>query len=209
MDINDHSAKKGEAMKKVLMFLSQGFDDLEAVTIIEVLGWTKVREYLTPIELQTCAFHETVVGKFGIKIKVDFNIRKQSIDLAQFDAFVLPGGFHDSGFDEVYSEDIHKIAKSIYNQGGIITTMCVGVLPIADAGLLKNRKATTYHLSRFHDNVSRLKQGGAIYTANKIEVDSNIISCSGPASSLDVAYLLIELLTERANANGVKKLMIY
>lgn len=40
-------------MKKVLMFLNQGLDDLEVVTITEALGWTKLREHLTAIELLT------------------------------------------------------------------------------------------------------------------------------------------------------------
>jgi len=196
-------------MKKVLMFLSQGFEDLEAVTIIDVLGWTKVRDYLTHIELQTCAFHDEVVGKFGFNIKVDYNTRKQALPLREFDAFVLPGGFHSVGFDEAYSEDIHEIAYTIHNNGGVIATMCVGVLPISDAGLLEGKKATTYNLSRFHDNVGRLQQGKAIYTGNKVEMDARIISCAGPASSLDVAYRLVEELTDKANLDAVKKLMIY
>jgi len=182
---------------------------LEAVTIIDVLGWTKVREHLLPVELNTCAFHDEVTGKFGIKIKVDFNIKKQPIDLHGYSAFVLPGGFHSSGFDEAYSEQIHAIARGIYGNGGVIATMCVGVLPISDAGLLKNKKATTYDLSRFHDNVSRLKAGEAIYSTEKVESDSGIISCSGPGSSLDVAYRLLEYLTGENNVNEVKKLMIF
>ena len=36
-------------MKNVLMFLSQGVEDLEAVTIIDVLGWTNVRDNLSPV----------------------------------------------------------------------------------------------------------------------------------------------------------------
>ena len=196
-------------MKTVLMFLSQGFEDLEAVTIIDVIGWTKVREHLTPIELKTCAFHNVVMGKFGIEIHVDYNLKKHALSLDEFDAFVLPGGFHSSGFDEAYSADIHKIAKTIYNNGGILATMCVGVLPIADAGLLHGKKATTYHLSRFHNNVERLKAGNAIYTGKKVEMDANIISCAGPASALEVAYQLVELLTNKANTDEVKKLMRY
>ena len=150
-----------------------------------------------------------VAGKFGIKIKVDFNIKKHPLNLDIYDGFVIPGGFRDAGYEEVYSEDIYKIAKSIYNRGGIIATMCVGALPIADAGLLRNKKATTYRLNRFYDNISRLQKGGAIYTTNKLEMDSNIISCAGPASSLEVAYLLIEQLTSKSNVDKVKKLMIY
>ena len=194
---------------KTLMFLSQGFEDLEAVTIIDVLGWTHVRDHLTSIDLTTCAFHDQVTGKFGTSIEVDYNISKKPIDLDMYQAFILPGGFHDAGFDEAYSEDIHKIAAQIHGNKGIIVTLCVGVSPIADADLLHGRKATTYNLSRYHDNVGRLKAGGAVYTGQQIEMDDNIISCAGPASSLEVALLLVEKLTGKENTNKVKRLMIY
>ena len=195
-------------MKKTLIFLSKGFDDLEAATFFEVLGWTTVRDNTEPIELKTCAFHDEVTGRFGIKIKVDFNISKEEIDFSEFDAFILPGGFHSHGFDEAYSEVLHKIALEFHKQNKPIATLCVGVLPVSDAGLLKDKKATTYNLSRYHDNPGRLKKGGAIYTGNKVEFDDNIISCAGPASSLDVAFKLVELLTGKENLKEVKKLII-
>ncbi len=196
-------------MKKVLMFLSRGFEDLEAVTIIDVLGWTRVRENLTPVSLTTCGFHDQVTGKFGTSVAVDHNIRTKKLDYGAFDAFVLPGGFHDSGFDEAYSEEIHAMARKIHAGSGIIATMCVGVSPVADAGLLDGKKATTYNRSRFHDNVARLEAGGAQYTGQLVEEDDNIISCAGPASSLEVALLLVEKLTGPKNAAAVKRLMIY
>jgi protein deglycase len=103
---------------------------------------------------------------------------------------------------------LHKIAREFNKQKKPITTLCVGVLPVSDAGLLKDKKATTYNLSRYHDNPGRLQKGGAIYTENKVEFDNNIISCAGPASSLDVAFKLVELLTGKENLEEVKKLMI-
>ena len=169
------------------MFLSQGVEDLEAVTIIDVLGWTKVRDDLCPVELHTCAFHDSVKGKFGIQFTPTFNIIKEEPNYKEYDAFVLPGGFHDSGFDEAYSEHIHRIAREIHSNGGMIATMCVGVLPVSDAGLLKNKRATTYNLSRNHDNVNRLVKCGVLYTNQSVVIDDNIISCAGPSSSLKVA----------------------
>ena len=190
------------------MFLSQGFEDLEAITIIDVLGWTQVREDLVPVHLTTCGFHDEVTGKFGTAITVDRNLKKQALELSGYKAFVLPGGFHHAGFDEAYCQEVHDLAAGIYARKGIIATMCVGISPIADAGLLRGKKATTYHLSRFHDNVARLEAGGAHYTGHRVECDDNIISCAGPASSLAVAYCLVEKLTGKDNADAVKKLMI-
>ncbi len=195
-------------MKKVLMFLSKGFDDLEAVTFIDVLGWTNQKDNLIPIELQTCAFHDEVNGRFGIHIKVDYNLRAKKLNYSEFDAFVLPGGFHGFGFDEAYNSELGGIAKIFNDNHKPIATLCVGVLPVSDAGLLKGKKATTYNLSRYHDNPSRLEQGGAIYTGAKVEYDNNIISCAGPASALDVAFKLVELLTGKENSNNIQSLMI-
>lgn len=194
-------------MKKVLMFLSQGFEDLEAVSIIDVLGWTEVRNHLEKIELKTIAFHKEVKGRFGVKIKVDYIINQNDIDFTIFDGFVLVGGFHSHGFDETYSDVIHKIARLFTKANKPIATFCVGILPLADANLLRGKRVTTYSLSRFHDNVNRLKSGGAIYSESNVEVDEKIISCSGPVYSLEVAYTLLELLTNKKNMKEVKKLM--
>lgn len=125
---------------------------------------------------------------FGVDFKPTYNLKKESPDYVKFDAFVLPDGFHNIGFDEAYSDRLHKIARIIHQNGGIIATMCVGVLPISDAGLLKEKNATTCNLSRFQDNVERLKSGNVNYTGQKVEFDNNIISCAGPALSLEVAY---------------------
>lgn len=195
-------------MHNVLMFLSKGFEDLEAATFIDVLGWTRLRDDTIPVDIETCAFHDRVKGRFGISIDVDYNIRNETIDFSDFAALVVPGGFHSHGFDEAYCEALHHIAKAFNRSGKPIATLCVGILPVSDAGLLRDTRATTYNLSRFHDNPGRLRKGGAIYTANKLEVDNNIISCAGPASSLAVAYQLVEMLTGEDNMNKIKKLMI-
>ena len=159
------------------MFFSKGFEELETATFIDVLGWTRQRDNLIPIELSTCAFHDEVTERFGIHIKVDHNIRTEKLNYLEFDAFILPGGFHGYSFNEVYNSKLGEIAKIFNENEKPIATLCVGVLPVSDAGLLKDKKATTYNLSRSHDNPARLQKGGAIYTGAKVEFDKNIISC--------------------------------
>jgi 4-methyl-5(b-hydroxyethyl)-thiazole monophosphate biosynthesis len=195
-------------MHTVLMFLGKGFEGLEAATMVDVLGWTRLRDTTESIALKTCAFHDQVEGRFGVNIAVDINLQKQSVDSSGFDALVVPGGFHSHGFDEAYSEDLHRIARAFHERQKPIATLCVGVLPIADAGLLEGKKATTYGLSELHNNPERLKQGGAEYTGKDVEFDGGIISCAGPANALEVAFKLVELLTGEENLKKVKALMI-
>ncbi len=70
------------------MLLSQGFEDLKAVTVIDTLGWTKVMDSLIPVDLETCTFHDEVVGKFGIRISVDLH-QKTSSEIRGFDSGII------------------------------------------------------------------------------------------------------------------------
>lgn len=196
-----------EETVNILLFLAQGFEDLEAVAIIDVFAWTHYRENIQKATVTSAGFHETVTSRCGLLIRPD--LQYTEIIPKDYHAFVLPGGFHSQGFDEAYNSKIHQLAREIHLNGGYIAAMCVGILPIADAGLLKGKKATTYPYSRNHDNVSRLKKGGAIATKKHVVIDDRIISCDGPGSSLDVAFLLMECLMGAKTTQEVRRFMIY
>jgi 4-methyl-5(b-hydroxyethyl)-thiazole monophosphate biosynthesis len=191
----------------ILLFLAQGFEDLEAVAILDVFGWTQYREHLPNVSVTTAGFHETVESRFGLKVEP--LLLYSEINPRDYNALVLPGGFHSHGFDEAYDPRVHDLARKIHQDGGYIATMCVGILPIADGGLLKGRKATTYPYSRNHDNVARLTGRGAKKADSHVVIDGRIISCDGPGSSLEVAFLLMECLLGREAAQEVRHYMIY
>jgi 4-methyl-5(b-hydroxyethyl)-thiazole monophosphate biosynthesis len=179
--------------KQVLLFLGKGFDDLEAAAFIDICGWTSYRTHLEKINVITTGFHDEIPGRYKLTIKPD--IRVDDIECKNYQAFAVPGGFHSYGYDEAYDERIQVVAQEIHSAGGVIATMCVGILPIAKSGLLRNRKATTYPLSRHRNNPQFLQRHGCIYTGASIEEDDRIISCAGPAQSIDVVVKMIELLS--------------
>ena len=191
----------------ILLFLAQGFEDLEAVSILDVFGWTQYRENIKNAVVTTTGFHQVVSSRFGLKIEPDIPLSRVNPD--SYQALVLPGGFHGYGFDEAYDPRVHHLAREIHQAGGYIATMCVGILPIADAGLLNGKKATTYPYSRNHDNIGRLKKNGAKVAKGPVVMDDRIISCSGPGSSLEVAFLLMECLMGPEMTEQVRHYMIY
>lgn len=191
----------------ILLFLAQGFEDLEAVSAIAAFGWTQYRDHIPAAKVVTTGFHNTITGRFGLKINSE--VKFNDINPTDFQALILPGGFHSHGFDEAYDPRIHQLAKTIHQNNGYIATMCVGVLPIADAGLLDGKKATTYPCSKEHDNFGRLKTNGAVVQGNNVVFDNRIISCKGPGSSLDVVFLLMECLLGSHFTEEVKKYMVY
>lgn len=193
---------------KILLFLTQGFEDLEAIATLDVFGWTQYREHLPKVSVTTAAFHKVVKSRFGITITPD--LLYPEINPEDYQALVLPGGFHSHGFDEAYDKKIYQLATKIHENGGYIATMCVGILPIADAGLLKGKEATTYPHSRYHDNIGRLQQAGAkVVTDRHVVMDDRIISCDGPGSALEVLFLLMERLLGGEATKEVRRYMIY
>jgi len=88
----------------------------------------------------------------------------------------------------------------------IYAAICVSALPVGKSGVLKGRKATTYDLL---DGVRRkqLADFGAIVQDESIVIDKNIITSTGPSTGLDVAFILLEMLTDKENVDVVKKYM--
>jgi len=191
----------------ILLFLAQGFEDLEAVAVLDIFGWTQYREEILKASVTTAAFHNLVRGRFGVEIKPD--IVYPEINPEKYHALVLPGGFHSHGYDEAYRPEIHRLAREIYANGGYIATMCVGILPVVDAGLLRGKKATTYPFSRNHDNLGGLKAGGAVVIDQPVVIDDRIISCGGPGTSLEVAFLLMDRLMGPETVRKVRHYMLF
>ena len=77
--------------------------------------------------------------------------------------------------------------RAIYGQDGTLATMCVGILAVAECGLLSGKRATTYPHS-----LAQLRDHGAVMIDEPVVVDNRIISCQGPAQTIEVALLLLD-----------------
>lgn len=189
--------------QKALPFLAQGFEDLEAAAVTAVCGWTGYREHLPSIHLTTTGLHAEVQGRFGTRIRPHRHL--EDVDPDEYAALAVPGGFFSHGFDEAFDPRLYRLARQIHARAGMIATWCVGVLPIAEAGLLRGGRATTYRFSRHHDNPGRLQVLGCEPVPAPPVVWNRIASCAGPAQSLDVAFLLLEFLVGETRAAGVRR----
>ena len=189
--------------KRVLLFLPEGFEDAEVACMVDVLGWTHYRPQFATVSVETAGFRREVRGGFGMRMVADVLI--DDVDSAHYDAFVLPGGFHNRGFDEAYDPRVAQLAADFKRRGCPIATMCVGIVPLANAGLLEGGEATTYVFSSRHDNPGALRAGGCVAVDEPIVEWDGIISCSGPAHSEQVALLLLERLVGSEVADQVRR----
>jgi protein deglycase len=190
--------------KKVLLFLSQGFEEYEAAVFTDVLGWSR-QLGKEPVEVVTTALRPEVTCTWNLIVKPQLEFEKVNVN--DFDALALPGGFHDAGYyDDAFDKRFLQLIRDFNDKGKIIASICVGAIPLGEAGILKGREATTYDLNE-NVRLDQLKAYGAIIKKKKVVVDGNIITSTGPATGTAVAFKLLELLTSKSNVNNVKKHM--
>jgi 4-methyl-5(b-hydroxyethyl)-thiazole monophosphate biosynthesis len=190
--------------KKILLLLAQGFEEYEASVFTDVIGWSRVYGN-KPVNLVTTGLRPEIKCTWNFIVRPELEFEK--INVQEFDALAIPGGFEKAGYyQDAYDERFLNLIREFDNQGKIIASICVAALPIAKSGVLKGRKATTYDLL---DGVRRkqLADLAAEVQDESIVIDKNIITSTGPSTAIDVAFILLEMLTDKENVKVVKKYM--
>ncbi len=189
---------------KVLLFLAKGFETMEFSVFVDVMGWAR-NDYGYDVHVVTCGFQKEVVSTFNIPILVEKTI--EEIDVSDYDALAIPGGFEEYGFyEEAYDERFLNLIREFDKHGKIIAAVCVAALPVGRSGVLKGRKATTYHLKDAYRQ-KQLKEFGVEIVNEPIVVDENIITSYCPETAPGVAFKLLEKLTSSEQVEIVKKAM--
>jgi len=191
-------------MKKVLLLLSNGFEAYEASVFTDVLGWNEYEGDGTT-QIVTCGIHKQLKSTWGFTVIPEILVN--TVDVADFHALAIPGGFEEAGFyHDAYRDEFLSLIRQFDNAGKYIATICVGALPVGKSGALKGRKGTTYHLNGGLRQ-RQLASYGVTIVNQPVVVDENIITSSCPSTALEVAFVLLERLTTVENCRRVKYLM--
>lgn len=189
-------------MKKVLLLLAEGFETFEASAFIDVIGCNLVEGDFST-ELFTCGLKKEIKSAFNQRFIVDYLI--DDVDCNSFDALAIPGGFGIYGFyKDAYDDKFLDLIRHFKADHKIIASICAGALPLGKSGVLKGKNGTTYNSA-----VPRKElQGFGVNIINeRIVLDDSIITSWNPSTAADVAFLLLEHLTTKNNANKVRELM--
>ncbi|PRR79859.1 DJ-1/PfpI family protein [Clostridium vincentii] len=193
-------------MKKVLLLLANGFEIFEASVFVDVIGWNYI-DGDKSTQLFTCGRTKEVNSTFNQKIIVDCTFDEVNID--NYDALAIPGGFIEYDFyNDAYNEQFLEIIREFNKKGKIIASICVAALPLGKSGVLKGRKGTTYN-KRSGIMQKQLKDFGVEVINQPIVIDQNIITSWNPSTAMEVAFLLLERLTNKENKEAVRELMGY
>lgn len=119
-------------MKKVLVFLADGFEEIEALSVVDVLRRASLKCDLCSIK------DEFVRGTHNIIIQSDCII--DNIDQDEYDAIVLPGGL--PGADNLLDKRVKDIAIKFNDEGKIVAAICAAPQTLEQFGILDDKKCT-------------------------------------------------------------------
>lgn len=168
----------------ILVPLAEGFEEIEAVTVIDVL-----RRAGLPVKSAALASNP-VKGAHGISVEAD--ILLCNIDASQVKHIVIPGGM--PGAENLRQDSrILDIAKAVAAKSGIAAAICAGPVVLAEAGLLENKKVTCY--PGFE---GRLKK--AVCTGAAVQADGKIITGKGPGAAMEFALAVVKACEDESSS---------
>lgn len=179
-------------MKTVLVPLAQGCEELEAVTIIDILRRARINVVTAGLDA------EPVIASRGVKLLPDTTL--DAVLQQDFDMIVLPGGL--AGADHLNADvRIHQFLQQLIAQEKPVAAICASPKILADAGLLKNKRITYYPAAltalQLVDTEVHLEQA--------VVRDGLVITSRGPGTAMDFALELVEVLAGKAARDQVEQ----
>jgi 4-methyl-5(b-hydroxyethyl)-thiazole monophosphate biosynthesis len=178
-------------MAIVLVPLAEGFEDLEAVTIIDLLRRAQ-------IEVVTAGLMPgPVKGSRGTIVVPDMSLNEAL--QRNYDMVVLPGGQPGATHLEK-DERIHKLLQAMAAADKPIAAICAAPKVLASAGILDGKKATS-----FPGAVSPGEFPQVQITNDAVVQDGNVVTSRGPGTAIDFALKLIEILAGTETSRHVEQ----
>lgn len=181
-------------MARVLVPLAEGFEELEAVTIIDLLRRAGV-------EVVTAGFQPGPVKASRGTVLVPDTTLDQALG-EDYDMVVLPGGMPGA---KHLNEDarVKALLRRMADAGKFTGAICAAPMVLAEAGLLRGRRATSYP-----GFVDRMGLPDVTYVNEPVVQDGKVITSRGPGTAMDFALTLIEVLAGPAKRQEVEAALL-
>ena len=174
-------------MKKVIVFLAEGFEEIEAISIIDVLRRAEVSVTTLSISKE-----KQVKGAHNVPVVADKLF--DEVNFASYDMIVLPGGM--PGAKNLQEHEGVRKQIEAFEKDKQIGAICAAPMILGGMGLLKGKRATCY--PGFEAELIEAK-----ITDEAVTVDGNITTGKGPAFAMQFALQLVETLAGKATRNEV------
>lgn len=180
--------------KKVYIFLADGFEDIEGLTVVDLLRRAQ-------IDIKTVSIKDTkeVQTAHGISLLTDLLF--DEVDFTDADMLVLPGGMPGTKYLGEY-QPLCDLLRDFYGKSGKVAAICAAPTVLASLGFLEGRKATAY---------PSCMEGltGAEPSYESVVVDGNVTTSRGLGTAVDFALSLIGQLLGEEKADEIAESVVY
>ncbi len=181
--------------RSALILCYSGFEEIEALTVVDVLRRAGVAADICSVEGK-----EYIRGSHGIEIRADKSFGAGEKEVGSYDCVVLPGGLPNAYLLRDDPEVIDCV-KNFYASGKLVCAICAAPCVLEKAGLLKGRRATSYP-----GMVDKASCGE--YIAENAVQDGNIITSRGPGTALQFSFAILRAMGLGLDADKLEKGMI-
>lgn len=165
-------------MNKVFVFLADGFEEIEGLTVVDLLRRAEIDTVMVSV-----GDSKRIIGSHRIEVKAD--IMFHEVLEPEGSMFVLPGGMPGTLHLKEH-EGLCKLLKKAYANGKYIAAICAAPTVLEACGLLEGKKATSYPAME-KELVS------ADYQTDKVVADGKIITSRGMGTAIDFAAKMVEI----------------
>jgi 4-methyl-5(b-hydroxyethyl)-thiazole monophosphate biosynthesis len=176
-------------MKNVYLFLADGFEEVEAITPIDILRRGGIN-----VETVSVSGNKIVHGSHGINIEADLLFDKNAYDDAAM--LILPGGGKGTQNLKDHKE-LNGILHKAYNSGKLLAAICAAPSVFGLAGFLDGKTAVCYP-------GFEVQLIGATIGKENVCTCENITTSKGAGTALEFSLKLLEILTDKSTADSVK-----
>lgn len=173
-------------MARALVLLAEGFEEIEAVTIADVLRRAGVSVTLASLK------DRVVRGSHAIAVAADATL--EEAPAGDYDALILPGGMPGA---KHLAEDsrVLELVRSFVGQGKLTAAICAAPTVLEAAGVLDGVRATSY---------PGYELPSAHYLEDRVVLDGSILTSRGPGTAIDFALALVQRLVTPEAARKVR-----
>lgn len=181
-------------MSEVSLFLADGFEEIEGLTVVDLLRRAKIE-----IETVSIMGREEIIGAHQIALKADKVF--ENVDFTETKMLVLPGGMPGTLYLKEY-EALRKLILDFNENGKKIAAICAAPTVLGDLGILEGKKAVCY---------PGMEEGliGADVSFENVVTDGNITTSRGLGTAIDFALRLIAELRGEETAAGIAEQIVY
>jgi 4-methyl-5(b-hydroxyethyl)-thiazole monophosphate biosynthesis len=177
--------------KKVLVPLAKGFEEIEAVSIIDVLRRAEI-----DVVVAALSDEMLVQGANGITIKVDAKVADFSAD--ELDMVVLPGGW-DGTHALADDANVQKLLQDMDAKGKNIGAICAAPFALSKAGVLKE------NYTCYPSVEEQIREEGYQGDKSMVVEDANVMTSRGPATALCFALEIVKKLEGEEKYNTLRE----